>query len=152
MERLPNDRMTPERPSGGLPWFSLLWPGALAITVTVVLAMAIGAMFAFHASGAVGVLAVVVAAVATWVGALTALGMTASAGSGPNSVSWLLGGASIRFGLPLVVGVFLDSRGGALADAGVFGWIVAFFLVVLAVETPFAIRIVKRASPKRGGA
>ena len=50
-----------------------------------------------------------------------------------------------RMGLPLVVGVILDRRGGPLSEAGVFGMIVAFYFVTLIVETWLAVRLVAPA-------
>ena len=54
---------------------------------------------------------------------------------------------AFRMGVPLVVGLILDRRGGPLSEAHVFGMIVAFYLITLIVETWLALRLV--ASPAK---
>ena len=47
-----------------------------------------------------------------------------------------------RMAIPMAAGIFLTKLGGPLAEAGVFGMIVGFYLVGLLVETLLAIRLV----------
>lgn len=48
----------------------------------------------------------------------------------------------VRMAIPMVVGIVLTKRGGPLAEAGVFGMIVGFYLVGLLVETLLTVRLV----------
>ena len=48
-----------------------------------------------------------------------------------------------RMGLPMGVGLLLNYGGGPLASAGVFGWIVVFYLLTLAVETLLSLHLAK---------
>ena len=47
-----------------------------------------------------------------------------------------------RMAIPMATGVVLTKLGGPLAEAGVFGMIVGFYLVGLLVETLLAVRLV----------
>jgi hypothetical protein len=47
----------------------------------------------------------------------------------------------IRMAIPMATGVVLTKLGGPLAEAGVFGMIVGFYLVGLLVETLLAVRL-----------
>jgi hypothetical protein len=60
-----------------------------------------------------------------------------------NGVQAVLIGTLIRTGAPLVLGVILASRGGPLAEAGVFGMILICYLLMLVVETLLAVRVMK---------
>ena len=55
----------------------------------------------------------------------------------------LAGGMALRIGVPLVGGVFL-SQFPRLAGGGVFGMVVVFYLVTLAVETPLSLRFIEQ--------
>ena len=48
----------------------------------------------------------------------------------------------IRMAIPMATGMFLTKRGGPLAEAGLFGMIVGFYLVGLLVETLLTVRLV----------
>lgn len=143
-----NDRQQPPRQA----WYAKAWSSALLLTGALVATGIASACIAYQSSGSVGIAAVAVAAAIAWVGAVIAISMTARAGSGVESLHWLLGAMIFRFGLPLVAGAMLIRQGGPLAEAGVFGWIVVHYLVALAVETPLAVRLVQRASHVMGGA
>jgi hypothetical protein len=56
-------------------------------------------------------------------------------------ISATLLGMLFRMGLPLVTGVVLTRAGGPLADAGLFGMIMVFYLVGLVVETTLSVRV-----------
>lgn len=91
--------------------------------------------------GAAGWQAVVVAAAVCGLAGSLALA-TAAIFRRPAVVMYALGlGMLFRIGLPLGVGTALDATGGPLAQAGVFGWIVVFFLLTLAVETLLSLSL-----------
>lgn len=103
----------------------------------------IGAV-AYRQHAADGLVAAAVAAGVCWLGACLALTVTFLA-RGPHAPLIYLGlGTLFRMGLPLVFGIVVSRRGGPLAEAGVFGLIVAFFLVALVVETLLSLQVVNR--------
>ncbi|MBI1247454.1 hypothetical protein GC197_06350 [bacterium] len=53
---------------------------------------------------------------------------------------------SLRAGIPLTSAMCLHTAVGPLADAGLFGMILVYYLLTLAVETLFAVQLVSHAS------
>ena len=143
--------MTEDSNSIGKHFVARVFPGAVTLTVVMAVVATVLAVV-YSGRGATHVFAIVAAAVAAYLGALIALCLAAIAGKGPNAINMLLAGTLFRFGIPMAVGVVSQISGGPLADAGVFGWIVLFFLIGLVVETPFAVRLVQHAPPSTGGA
>jgi hypothetical protein len=94
--------------------------------------------------GAAGVAAACLAAGVCWLGAVAALVCSARLAPAGRAVQAHLAGSLFRIGIPLAVGTVLQQRGGALADAGVFGLIVVFYLVALTTETVLSLKFVKR--------
>ncbi|MBN1854481.1 MAG: hypothetical protein JW829_17245 [Pirellulales bacterium] len=133
-------------------WFDRVWPGALFLTTVLGITGVAGACVAYNTSGAIGVVAVGLAVMIVQCGSFGALSLTACAGAGMESLRWHLGAMVCRFGFPFIAGILLYRYGGRIAEAGVFGWIVVFYLLALAVETPLATRIVRRAPPVGGRA
>ena len=92
-------------------------------------------------------MAAAVAAVVCWLGAVLALMMTSVVPTQPNgALSQLLLSIIFRTALPFGAGVLISASGGALADAGAFGLIVAFYLVTLATETTLSVGLINRAA------
>lgn len=99
-------------------------------------------LFAWYASashGSWGVIAAAVALGVCWFGATAALLVVNFTRHAPTA--GLLGSIFFRMGLPLVVGVWLNSLNGPLAQAGVFGMILVYYLIALAVETVLSLRV-----------
>jgi hypothetical protein len=121
--------------------------GACAWLSVAVLAFYVPlAVFAYSRSGSAGVWAATVAAGVCWFAATLALTLAARS-SGPNRALFaVLGGMVFRFGLPFGVGLFLSQRGGPLAEAGVFGLIVACYLWTLPIETLLSVRVIQPAA------
>jgi len=93
--------------------------------------------------GSWGLAATAVAGGVCWLGAVLALWITWQfSGAGPVAVQGVLLGMLFRMGLPLAAGVALTTSGGALAQAGVFGLILAFYLLTLPLETWLSVRLV----------
>lgn len=79
--------------------------------------------------------AAAVAASLCWTGGILAL-LLATVFQGPHrALHAALAGMLFRMGIPLVGGLWLHHQGGALAQAGVFGQVVIFYLWTLVVET-----------------
>jgi hypothetical protein len=106
------------------------------------IAASIAAVFAFESHGGDGVVATVLAAVVCWISAAAALVITVQTTGGPQAVTGLFLAIGMRTFPPLMVGVAGTIVGGRLADAGLFGLIVIFYLLALVVETCVAVKLV----------
>ena len=115
----------------------------LILTAVVAVALLLAGTTMWFMRGASGVLAACVAAAVCWVGAGSALICAAWLAPSGRAVQAHLLGSFFRIGLPLVVGTVLQQQGGPLADAGVFGLIVIFYLVSLVAETVLSLKFVK---------
>ena len=82
--------------------------------------------------------AVAVAAVVCGLSGLAGLVVTLVWRGTAHGVAAALGGSFLGMVLPLATGIVLQRRGGELQGAGVFGWIVLFYLVALAAKTLLA--------------
>jgi len=104
----------------------------------VVLALALAMVVARHDTGdmrTAEITAVVTAATVCTLSANAALILALLWHGTPNGVVGALGGTMVGMFPPLVLGTVLQRRGGPLAEAGVFGWIVVFYLSALVVKT-----------------
>lgn len=76
-----------------------------------------------------------VAALLCWIGGSLALLVGAFFRGPQRALHAALAGMLFRTGVPLVGGLWLHRQEGALAEAGVFGLVVVFYLWTLVVET-----------------
>ncbi len=125
-----------------------LWAACAALTGVTLLALAVIGWLGYSASGVAGVWAAATAAGVCWFGATIALVLVGVSQAAKQAVSRVLAGMAFRMGLPLVVGLILDRRGGPLSEAHVFGMIVVFYLITLFVETWLALRLVAPAAKR----
>jgi hypothetical protein len=93
-----------------------------------------------------GLEAAAVAASVCWLSATLALIVGAAFRDSPRAVVGTLVAIPLRMTLPLALGSVLDLRGGPLADAGVFGLIVDFYLVTMFAETTLILCLKERAT------
>ena len=98
--------------------------------------------------GDMGWWAAAVAAGICWLGAAIALILTALLRGPQGALYAMLVGMMFRMGLPLVAGVVLTRQGGDLASGGVFGCLLAFYLVTLVVETALVLPLVRAGDAK----
>lgn len=120
----------------GLPLACLLLTGAM------LLAYPGFAAFAYFRHGPMGLVAAAVAGTVCWAGALGALVLVGLVRNGPQAIHATLLGMFFRMGGPLIIGLLLNQAGGPLAEAGVFGMIVGYYLVGLVVETLLSVRLI----------
>jgi hypothetical protein len=113
----------------------------LALLGAVLAGFAIAASCAYQIHGIDGVAAAATAAAVCWAAAMLALVTSALVRGQFAGLQAMLLGMLFRIGLPLTAGMYLSRRGGALAEAGVFGLIVVFYLLMLAVETPLSLSL-----------
>jgi hypothetical protein len=57
---------------------------------------------------------------------------------------------AVRMVLPFAAGVCLERSGGWLSQAGVFGYIVIFYLATLFVETLLSLSVLAKADDRKG--
>ena len=101
----------------------------------VALVFALVVPVAYGSRGVVGIQAVLFAAAVSLCGALIAVILASIRQGTPSAVAWVLAGDGIAMAVPLLSGYAVSRSGGSLAAAGVFNWIVLFFLVALATKT-----------------
>jgi hypothetical protein len=114
----------------------------LTLIVAVALLIIGGALFATR--GLDAAYAAAAAAALCWTGATAALVVTGLSARTSHAVQGHLLGMFFRLGLPLVAGLIFQKAGGRLADAGVFGLIVVFYLISLVAETLLTLQLIKR--------
>lgn len=107
----------------------------MALTAVVLIALAVIGSVAKQRQGVIGLEAAGVAAFTCWVSATAALLLAASLRNTAHSVSGLLGGTLLRTMIPLAVAAVSQASASPLAQAGLFGYLVLFFLLTLSVET-----------------
>lgn len=73
---------------------------------------------------------------------------SASEQGNASALTGVLGGMLFRMGLPLVAGLILQNQAPSLSAAGVFGYIVAFYLWTLVTETALSLWLLKMNSPR----
>ena len=122
------------------------------LAAAVVCLLAPVSIFAFVRTGWSGVTAATVAALVCWFAATLALAIVVLFRGPKYGVSGILGSMLIRMALPLVAGTALSRQGGPLAEAGVFGMIVVFYLFTLAIETWLSVSLVGQVSSAKQSA
>ena len=117
--------------------------GACAtLAIALLLALPLFAWYGQARHGEDGLAAAVTACLVCLTGGLLAL-LTTAFLQGPLALHGLLASMIFRLGLPLGAGVALSSQGGPLAEAGVFGLIMGYYLLMLSVETPLSVRLIR---------
>jgi hypothetical protein len=114
------------------------------LTLAVFVTLIVAGWIACSRHGIAGLEAVLVAAGTCWISSVAALYLTEKLRLAGHIIPGVFAGMLLRLALPLATGIFLSEWGGALADAGVFGFIVVFYLVTLAVETALSVRLIQQ--------
>jgi len=117
----------------------------LALTAVVLLALLLVGAVVGTTRGVNGVLAASTAAAICWVGSTIALLIAGYSSRSNQAAQGHLLGMFFRLGLPLGGGMLLQKTGGPLAEAGVFGLIVVFYLITLVAETLLSLRFIKHS-------
>lgn len=108
--------------------------------------------FGFQEHGGDGLNAALLAGAICFGSASAALVVTAMTAGSPNALAGSFLGIFLRTALPFFVSILLVQASKPLADAGLFGMVLISYLVVLAVETVLAVRIVQAHSIDGGSA
>jgi hypothetical protein len=117
----------------------------LALTAVVLLALLVVGGVVGSTRGMNGVLAASTAAAICWFGSTIALLLAGRLSRTNHAVQGHLLGMFFRLGLPLIAGIVVQEQGGWMAEAGLFGMIVIFYLITLVVETLLSLRFVNRS-------
>ncbi|MCC9605270.1 hypothetical protein LOC69_05170 [Blastopirellula sp. JC733] len=125
---------------------SQLWPSALALTIAVALPTPLLAWYANTQHGEIGIQAVLLAAMICWGSSLAALTLIVTYRRTPFGLHAAMAGIGLRTGIPLAIGAFLKQAEGPLAEGGVFGMIMVYYLLTLLVETMLAARLLQPAA------
>lgn len=130
-------------------------PGPLSLTASLLwLSLVLAGTFllvggyTYSQQDAEGLRATTVAWLVCWGAGSLALMVVRLMRTPERAISGMLLANLIRMGLPLATGVVLQYQGGPLAEAGVFGRIVIFYLVMLVTEAYLSVRLVKQATEK----
>lgn len=119
----------------------------LALTAVVLLALLVVGGIVAGTRGMNGVLAASVAAAICWLGSIIALLLSGYTSRSNQAVQGHLLGMFFRLGLPLGIGTIIQDAGGLLAEAGVLGLIVVFYLVTLVTETFLSLQFIRHSKP-----
>lgn len=125
--------------------FGSLFACALLVAVMLIGFAVIGGL-AFARKGIVGVAASGVAALTCTITGIIALLLAVGLRGSRYAVYGLLVGMLLRFGVPLGVATVFEAAHGPLAAAGLFGYMVVFFLLALVTETALAVHLIRRAA------
>jgi len=119
---------------------SCLW-----LSLALLLAFPLFAWYGFSQHGNTGLLVAAIAGGVCWLGATLALICSAMFRGQQQALNGMLLGMLFRMGLPLGTGVILSQQVGFLAEAGIFGTILVYYLLALVVETLLSLRHVEQA-------
>lgn len=114
------------------------------LTVSLLAVSCVAGPVAYGRHAAAGMWAVGVALGVCWATGAASLVIVRLARSRGQAMNGILLSILVRMAVPMVAGVALDQLGGPLAAAGVFGWIVVYYLVMLAVESLLSARLLKQ--------
>ena len=118
--------------------------GCAILIVVVLVSFPFAGWVTYLRYGMPGVAASAVAAIVCGVAAIMALVFTIVTRNTPNAVAGLFFSIFLRTCVPLLAALILSSSGGFLAEGGIFGQIVVFYLLLLPVETVLAVRLMNR--------
>jgi hypothetical protein len=118
--------------------------GCAILLVVVIVSFPFVGWVSYLRYGMPGVAASAVAACVCGSAAIMALVFTIVTRNTPNAVAGLFFSIFLRTCVPLLAAVILSNSGGFLAESGIFGQIVVFYLLLLPVETVLAVRLMNR--------
>jgi hypothetical protein len=134
-----------EKPTDGRSGLRL--PAAcIVLVLAIALAGALGGSIAHGRQGLIGSAAVAVAALTCGLSGLAALALAGVLSGTRWGVHGILAAGFVRFFLPLAVVTASAAVQGPLSRAGLFGYMVIFFLIALVVETLLLVGVLQSAN------
>ena len=119
--------------------------------LALALAAALAGAVAHGRAGALGSAAVAVAALTCGLSAMAALILAGTLAGTRWGVHGIMAAGLIRFLLPLLVVASSAAVQGPLSRAGLFGYMVVFFLIALIVETLLLVGVLRSTDSKQNG-
>ena len=127
-------------------------PAACSVLVlAIALAGALGGSIAHERQGVMGSAAVAVAALTCGLSGVAALALAGAFSGTRWGVHGILAAGFVRFFLPLVVVTASTAVQGPLSRAGLFGYMVIFFLIALVVETLLLVGVLRSGAGNQNG-
>ena len=108
--------------------------------------------YGYSTQGQDGLFAAIVAGLLCFVSAAAALLVTGMTAGSSSALAGSFVGIALRTAVPLLGAILLVQASTQLAEAGLFGKVLVSYLVVLAVETVLAVRLVQAHSVDGGSA
>lgn len=113
------------------------------LALAVGIAAALGGSIEHGRHGALAAVALIVAALTCWLSATVALVLAARLAGTRWAVPGIMAAGLVRFSLPLLVVAASALVQGPLSGAGLFGYMVGFFLLALLVETVLLVAVLR---------
>ena len=135
---------TPEKQSAPLKWRDFL--PCLWMLLGVLGVFPLFAAYGYTRFEINGIFAAATAASVVLLAMEAALLLTILFRDSEMKIQSVLLGMFFRAGIPLVFGMLMHKAGGPLAEAGLFGMILVYYLLTLAVETILAVQLVSQTS------
>ena len=120
--------------------------GAIAVSFAIV------APLSYRAHEMMGLWAAVIAVAVCLLSPLGASLATRAFATRDKALAGLLVSMFLRMGIPLAFCLVMQIQKGPLLEAGIVYYVLVFYLVVLVVETYFAMRHVEHRQTSSGGA
>ncbi len=147
--------MVAKSPTDAVPRGPSLVLACAVLTGVVALAYPVVSMVASQAMHRPIWLAAAIGAGLCWFSSLLGLVAFHCMRSAGNAMAGTMAAMLIRVSIPMAIGVFLTVRGGSLADDGVFGFVLLFYMLTLAADMLLMVGMVKSsaggAMSSRGG-
>lgn len=121
------------------------------LTGAIAVSFAIVASWSYRAHETMGLWAAVIAAAVCLLSLLGASLATRAFAVRNRALTGLLVSMFLRMGIPLAFCLVMQIQKGPLLEAGIVYCVLVFYLVVLAVETCFAMRYVEHQQTTSGG-
>ena len=126
-------------------WLRLIG-SCLIFTVALLAVFPAFAYFGYSRSGSWGLAAAGVAGGACWLSGLMSLVLIGMCRGADAAFNGALLGILVRMGLPLLAAIAFAQQRGELAQAGVLGMILGYYLVALVVDTLLSVRLINSVS------
>ena len=124
------------------------WRSCLALLVVVLLFLPLFIWYGYSYYGSPGIQAACLAAAVCLLSAEAALFLAGLFKGTAHAVSATLAGMFLRTGIPLFAGITFDKAGGPVAEAGLFGMILVYYLITLLVESVLAVQMLGGLNPE----
>ena len=119
-----------------------IWGSCALLTGSMLLFFPAFAWFGYTRHNSDGLIAAAVAGAVCWLGATLALVIARLLGGPQYGVHGILLGIMFRTGIPFLLGSALSHFNRPLAEAGLFGMVVVYYLLTLVIETLLVIRLI----------